>query len=179
MVHSALILNDREFLHTSVSQIEAILSSKVQGSLLLDEFFNPGLDFFILLRSLAGISGNWSQSAYSAATCFQANLIHGRRARGLPASIIHLGAVSGMGMVARMGTDMITHIRATTGSHILSERDVDRMFAEAILAGSPDAGRNPEIVTGCELVSTEGSDTVCLQRPIYWDYLDYHVHSGH
>ncbi|KAL4966565.1 type I polyketide synthase [Aspergillus stella-maris] len=199
IIHGALILDDREFLQTTAKSITSILGPKVLGSMLLDEFSpsTPGphsLSFFILLGSLAGISGNWSQSAYSAATCFQANLVHARRARGLPGSIVHLGAVSGVGAVARLGADMISHVRATTSSYVLSERDLDRMVAEAIVAGDPRAGaeRTAEIVTGCELVPTDEVDAGAasasggnkaaptdpsLQRPIYWGYLDYFVRS--
>ncbi|KAL2812785.1 hypothetical protein BDW59DRAFT_36663 [Aspergillus cavernicola] len=181
VVNGALVLEDSQFLHTTVDIIKRNMDVKVQGTLILDELSGPNvdLDFFIIFGSMTGIGGNWSQSAYSGATCFQANLIHGRRARGLVGSIIQMGVVNGIGIMARKGLDIIQHVRNTTGSYLLSERDVDRMFAEAIVAGRPDSRRNPEIINGLIPLRPVGNESLnWFEKPILWDFIEYCVNSG-
>ncbi|KAL4935944.1 hypothetical protein BDV06DRAFT_228348 [Aspergillus oleicola] len=176
VANGALVLADCEFVQTTVDIMQQNFAPKIQGSLVLDELSGPNVDleFFILFGSMTGIIGNWSQSAYSAATGFQAGLIHRRRARGLVGSIIHPGVISGVGYIARKGSSLAQHVRAATGSFLLSERDVEKLFAEAILAGSPQSGRNPELITGTPPINpAEHPDIVWYQNPITWDFVHY------
>ncbi|RDW70882.1 uncharacterized protein DSM5745_08393 [Aspergillus mulundensis] len=170
VVNGALNLEDSDFLQTSVDIIQRNMAPKVEGTLFLDELCGPtvNLDFFIVFGSLAGIFGNESQSAYAAAVCFQNNLIHRRRARGLVASIIHLGVVNGIGILARKGQNLIQHIQSTTGSYLLSERDVDRFFAEAIVAGRPESGRHPEVINGMMKRDPEDVELRWYRKPLLW-----------
>lgn len=89
VVNGAMTLTDNLFSELTLDDIHAIFKPKVEGSLLLDELYNDSnLDFFILFGSLVGTIGNWSQSAYSAATNFLTSLVHGRRQRNQVGSVI-------------------------------------------------------------------------------------------
>ncbi|KAI2322177.1 hypothetical protein LOZ01_004717 [Ophidiomyces ophidiicola] len=178
VVHGALVLAGCLFKDTTLELMQKTFAAKVQGSLLLDEISEniATLDFFVIIGSLTGIVGNWSQSAYSAATGFQTSLIQQRRARGRVGSIIHPGVISGVGYIARAGTSLAHYVRNATGSFLLSERDLDKMFAEAILAGPPDSGLNPEIITGTPSLNPEQhTNVVWYENPMTWDCIDYCV----
>ncbi|KAL6232126.1 hypothetical protein BDW75DRAFT_247403 [Aspergillus navahoensis] len=181
VVNGALNLEDGDFIHASVDVIKRNMAAKVDGTLLLDELSGPNvdLDFFIVFGSLAGIVGNGSQSAYSGAACFQSNLIRRRRARGLVGSIVHIGLVNGMGIMARKGRDLIQHVQNTTGSYLLSERDVDRFFAEAIVAGRPDSGRDPEVVNGLMPCDADNVEIGWYLKPMLWGYVNFCVRASH
>ena len=58
------------------------------------------LESFVLYGSASGFLGNYGQSAYSAANAGLTGLVHLRRAKGLPATIIHWGAWADGGMAA-------------------------------------------------------------------------------
>ncbi|QKX61835.1 uncharacterized protein TRUGW13939_08991 [Talaromyces rugulosus] len=181
VANGALVLEDCEFVKASLDAIERNVAPKVQGSILLDELSGPNvdLDFFILFGSMMGVTGNWSQSAYSAATCFQASLIHRRRARGLVGSIIHLGLVNGIGIIARKGAGHINYVKNTTGSYLLSERDVDKFFAEAIFAGHPQSGRNAELMNGTAMVDPDEYPEIgWFEKPLIWNMISYHAKSN-
>jgi acyl carrier protein len=176
VANGALVLSDCEFMQATVDILQQNFAPKVQGSLLLHELSGPNVDleFFILFGSMTGIIGNWSQSAYSAATGFQASLIHQRRAAGLVGSIIHPGVISGVGYIARKGSSLAQHVRNTTGSFLLSERDVEKLFAEAILAGHPQSGHDPELITGTPPINPDDHpDIVWYQNPMTWEFVDY------
>ncbi|KAL4755948.1 non-reducing polyketide synthase pyr2 [Aspergillus foveolatus] len=176
VANGALVLSDCEFMQATVDIMQENFGPKVQGSLFLHELSGPNVDleFFILFGSMTGIIGNWSQSAYSAATGFQASLIHQRRATGLVGSIIHPGVISGVGYIARKGSSLAQHVRNTTGSFLLSERDVEKLFAEAILAGHPQSGHDPELITGTPPINPDDHpDIVWYQNPMTWEFVDY------
>ena len=58
------------------------------------------LESFVFYGSAAGFLGNYGQSAYSAANAGLTGLVHLRRSKGLPATIIHWGAWADGGMAA-------------------------------------------------------------------------------
>lgn len=58
------------------------------------------LDFFVMLSSISGICGNGAQSNYAAGNTFLDGLAHYRKARGLAACSLDLGAIMGVGWMA-------------------------------------------------------------------------------
>ncbi|KJC40904.1 hypothetical protein UB31_26790, partial [Bradyrhizobium sp. LTSP849] len=60
---------------------------------------------FVLYGSAAGFLGNYGQSAYSAANAGLTGLVHLRRSKGLPATIVHWGAWADGGMAAAADTE--------------------------------------------------------------------------
>ncbi|KAL5336891.1 hypothetical protein BJX70DRAFT_389679 [Aspergillus crustosus] len=181
VVNGALSLEDHLFEDQTLDVLKATFAPKVCGSLLLDELCGSDvdLDFFILFGSITGVVGNFKQTAYSAATGFQTALIRGRRSRGLVGSIVHPGLISGVGYITRKGARWVEHVRKTTGSLLLSERDLDKLFAEAILAGHPESNRNPEIVIGIPLIDPEQNPEIFwYPNPLTWDFIDYSARAG-
>jgi acyl carrier protein len=85
----------------TVADYEMVVKPKVQGTWNLHHLFeNDALDFFVMLSSTAGIIGNASQAAYAASSTFQDSFALYRRSRGLAASTIDLGVITGIGYVA-------------------------------------------------------------------------------
>jgi hypothetical protein len=73
---------------------------KVQGSWNLHELLPSGMDFFIMLSSMAGIFGSRGQSNYAAGNTFQDELAHHRIALGEKATALDLGFFSSVGIMA-------------------------------------------------------------------------------
>lgn len=179
VVNGAMVITDSVFSELSLEGMQAMFKPKVEGSLLLDELYGQqsDLDFFILFGSMVGIIGNWSQSAYSAATGFLNSLVSQRRTqRNQVASLIHPAEVRGVGYVARMGRGLSDHMANTLGTNVVSERDLHELFAEAILAGPPNSGRNPEIIAGMSMADPSTQPNILwYTNPKTWDFVDYHV----
>ncbi|KAK2834879.1 hypothetical protein FQN49_006825 [Arthroderma sp. PD_2] len=180
VVNGAMILRDQMFMDSSLETINSQFRPKVDGSLLLEEIYgNKNLEFFILFGSAAAVIGNVGQSAYTAATNFMTNLVQGRRKRNLVGSIIHPGQIMGVGYVARMGKGLLQLMSTTVGEHIVSEHSLHELFAEAILAGHPQSGRNPEIIAGLSMESpAEKPDILWYRIPKAWPLVDYFMHSN-
>jgi NADP-dependent 3-hydroxy acid dehydrogenase YdfG len=78
------------------------LRPKVHATWNLHELLPRDMDHFVLFSSAAGIVGNASQAAYTAASSFQdAFAAYRREQLGLPAVSVDLGMVGGVGHVAR------------------------------------------------------------------------------
>ena len=89
------------------------------------------LDFFIMLSSLVGLSGNPSQAAYSAANVFLDAFADYRNRLGLPAVTLDLGRIIEIGFVAENEAAM----RATRDlwSRSIGREEVMAMIKSAIL----------------------------------------------
>lgn len=62
------------------------------------------------------------------------------------------------------------------GSRVVSERELHELFAEAILAGPPDSGRNPEIIAGMSTAnSVDQPNVLRYTNPKAWDFVQYHA----
>ncbi|KAK4240422.1 putative pks-nrps protein [Achaetomium macrosporum] len=151
--NAALVLSDKLFVDMSAEEMQVPFRAKVQGTKNLDALFShtgsfPPLDFFICFSSLGSVTGNAGQSNYHAANMFMAGLAAQRRAKGLAASVIHIGLVVDVGYVARAGRQTENHLRSRFYLP-LSEPDIHNMFAEAILASNPGSER-AEIICGME-----------------------------
>lgn len=81
-------------------QWEASLAPKVAGTKNLHEVLPANMDFFVVLSSIAGISGHKAQVNYTAACTFQDAFMHYRRSRGQAGFAIDVGVVSDAGFVS-------------------------------------------------------------------------------
>ncbi|KAI8200468.1 Lovastatin nonaketide synthase [Colletotrichum sp. SAR 10_76] len=101
----------------------------------MDTMVNPQtpLDFFIMFSSGATVGGNPGQSNYNAANAYLQALAQYRRAKGLVASTIHVGAVMGIGYLARTHFD--EQLLKVHDMGKLAEKDFHTLFAEAIVSG--------------------------------------------
>ncbi|KAL9121258.1 MAG: hypothetical protein Q9187_002183 [Circinaria calcarea] len=159
IAHGAMVLEDASFFDMSFETMEKVLRPKVQGCIHLNELFQEdSLDFFILFSSLAAISGNRGQSNYSAANMFLAATAFQRRSKGLAASVLHIGAVMGVGYVTREVGEIVFAAIHRAGFKWMSERGFHQCIAEAIRAGRPGPGLNPEIVTGLRIINTNDEE---------------------
>ena len=71
LIHSAGVIRDGFIAKKNPEEMAAVLSSKVYGTVHLDEALKKEkLDFFVLFSSMAGISGNVGQADYAYANCF-------------------------------------------------------------------------------------------------------------
>lgn len=177
-MNAAMVLRDQMLADMTLETIQSQFRPKVHGSILVEELYGAksDLDFFVLFGSAVGVNGNWGQSPYTAATNFMTSFIHGRRKRNLVGSIIHPSEIRGVGYFARKGKGLSHLMSSSQGTHILSEIDLHEMFAEAILAGRPDSGRNPVIIGGLTVQNpVERPDLIWYRSPKVSKMVDYCV----
>lgn len=150
--NGAMVLSDKTFVQTDARAVEEALQPKVHGSIHLDRLFadQQDLDFFIMLSSLGSVIGTPGQTNYHMANMFMAGLAEGRRRKGLAASVLDVGMVADIGYVTRQHPSVEKGLRRMYFLP-LAEQDVHFMFAEAIVAGRPDATRPPELITGLRI----------------------------
>lgn len=155
IMHGAMVLEDTAFSEMTHDTMIKVLNPKVLGTIHLNQLFGPDhpLDFFVFLSSLASASGNRGQSNYSAANMYMTATVAARRRAGLAASVVHIGAVMGVGYVSREVSETVFPAIRRAGFMWMEERGFHQCIAEAILAGRPGSGRNPEIVTGLRMVN--------------------------
>jgi hypothetical protein len=108
---------------------ETAVRPKVKGSWNIHNQLS-GLDFFVMLSSLVGVSGNPSQGNYAAGGTFQDALARHRTAQGLPAVTIDLGMVKSVGVVAE--TAGIAERLTRMGYKPLEEDEVLAIITSAI-----------------------------------------------
>ena len=160
VANGAMILEDQLFANMTVDTMRKVLGPKIDGSNNLDDiFFNDDLDFFVLFSSAAWVFGNVGQSNYSASNGYLNGLVRQRRSRGLAASAIDIGRVTGIGYIEAAGQavqDQLNKLKLAP----VSETDFRQTFAETILAGyAPQEG--PEdlgeavVTTGLRVVGDD------------------------
>lgn len=150
--NGCMVLSDRLFMDLDPKSLATVLGPKVETTLNLDEAFqdpDSPLDFFIMLSSLASVIGNAGQSNYNAANLFMSGLAQRRLARDQAASVLHIGLVSDLGYVARQARTVEERLRKLFFMP-LTEADVHHAFAEAIVSGKPDSGRQHELILGLQ-----------------------------
>ena len=153
VANAALIMRDGLFMESNATTMNEALGPKISGTFYLDELFaNIDLDFFILFSSLVYITGNIGQTSYAAGNGFMVSLAHQRRKRGQCASVMNLGGINGIGYITRTDHNILNRLDIM-GYGIMSELDYKYFFAEAVMAGPPDSGRDPEVSAGLKFVN--------------------------
>ncbi|KAH2023248.1 Nonribosomal peptide synthetase 14 [Aspergillus fumigatus] len=148
IANGAMVLDDKLFIDMPFESFQAAMKPKVQGSIYLEEVFSAdNLDFFLFFSSISVMTGQRTQANY-----FMVAMAERRRARGLPASVIDIGMVVGIGVIQRSQNDkgvsaMENSIRQMDYMPV-SETDLHHLLAEAILVGQRD--ESPELITGLE-----------------------------
>ncbi|KAI0402885.1 putative polyketide synthase [Xylaria palmicola] len=100
VVHSALQLNDKLFENAVYEDWEIITGPRVRGAWNLHELLPDDLDFFILLGSFLGDTGNAGQSIYASTAVFYDAFTQYRNARGQYTVCVALPVVLDVGYVA-------------------------------------------------------------------------------
>ncbi|KAI1297828.1 ketoacyl-synt-domain-containing protein [Xylaria venustula] len=99
-IQSSMVLKDAVFANMSHEDWEASTNPKTSGSWNLHRVLPEGLDFFVLLSSIAGIVGSAGQANYAAGNTYMDALAHYRNALGERAVALDLGAIVDHGVLA-------------------------------------------------------------------------------
>lgn len=175
----AMVLQDTLFLDLDMPRMEKVLKPKVNGAIYLDEIFqHQKLDFFIMLSSMAAVTGNPGQAAYAAANMFLAGLAAQRRARGVAGSTVNIGAIVGNGYVTRELTLAQQVALQKVGNMWMSEQDFYQIFAEAVVASPPRPGPNPEYCTGLRVYYADEDDKPKFANDPVFSHLMLHRNSS-
>ena len=180
VMNGAMILIDAMLVKNTHAEFEKSLRPKVDGTVFLDEIFgSDDLDFFIVFSSLAAVGGNIGQSAYAAANQFMCGLVANRRMRGLAGSAINMPgritpysqdnlALTALGIIGlgylNRSIETIEKLKKAAYNN-MSEWDFYQFLSEAIVAGRPDSGMNPEITAGLQR-----TDPKLVENPPLWAY---------
>lgn len=115
VVHAAVHLDDGLIANLSPERLQAVLRTKVDGIVNLDEATSDQpLDFFVAYSSATTLVGSPGQAAYVAANGFLEGFMRRRRGLGKPALAIGWGAISDVGIIAR-DKQLGQRLRRTTG----------------------------------------------------------------
>ncbi|ROW03680.1 hypothetical protein VMCG_05341 [Cytospora schulzeri] len=148
IVNGAMVLDDRVFAKMDNNTWERVMRPKTVGSKNLDAVFDDEkLEFFIMTSSFAAPGGHAGQSNYAAANMYMNGLAVNRRRRGLAGSVLNIGVIYGLGLLAREKQGIYTGLEKE-GYPPISERDIHHMFLEAIVAGRPVPGQIMDLTTG-------------------------------
>lgn len=166
VANGAMVLEDVAIAEMTVEKFQKVIGPKVQGSVNLDQLLGKTcLDFFILFSSVAAVVGNRGQSSYSAANAFMCSLAARRRAQGLAASVIHIGAIVGTGYLTReVGQGVQDYLRKA-GYLWMSESDFHQVFAEGVLASAPTSGVSHEVMSGLNMEDDAKTTAVWYNNP--------------
>lgn len=163
IVNGAMVLDDRVFAQMDIETWTRVMRPKALGSSNLDKVFHEkNLEFFIMTSSFAAIGGHAGQSNYAAANMFMNGLAVNRRQRGLAGSVLNIGVIYGIGLLAREERQQVYHSLEREGYPPISERDIHHMFLEAIVAGRPVPGQIIDLTTGL------GRYRVNDPNPLHW-----------
>ena len=164
-----MVLQDTPTRDMSFETLQKVLRPKVEGSKYLDELFSQStLDFFVFFSSMTAVIGNIGQANYTAANAYMCALARQRRERGQPASVINIGVIIGAGYVTREVTHADQKNLRKGGYMWMSEPVFHQIFAEAVLAGRPGSGCEPEISTGLRRIdSGEASQPIWYSNPVF------------
>lgn len=157
-----LVLQDVMFKNMDLSMLEMVLAPKVEGARLLSErLSDPSqpLDFFVMFSSFVMVSGNPGQAAYSAANAYTHALAQNRRARGMAGSTIDIGAVFGVGFIARAGREHEYDVVKFIFDEV-NEWELHALFAEAVVTGRNKQLADVEVITGMPYMDPANHDRI-------------------
>jgi hypothetical protein len=129
VLHMAMVLDDHPFLDMAHDDWRRPLGPKVKGTWNLHNALsetNTPLDFFVIFGSVSGSFGIAHQANYAAANTFQDSFVSYRHSKGLPASVLNIGAMAGVGYVSE--NKGVEEYFRSAGMPFLSEGD----FFEAL-----------------------------------------------
>lgn len=156
----------------SLSQLTAeVLQSRLHPVLkelqLLDELHETQpLDFWVLIGSISGALGHADQALTAAMSERMATLVRQRRSRGRPASLVHLGEISGIDIPA-------DGARPWWGPTAVTQRDIDEVLSEAVLCGGPNSfARSAEFIVGLRHQSLQ-TGRMAGPVPKLWPFYSY------
>ncbi|KAH0427108.1 polyketide synthase [Colletotrichum camelliae] len=123
VLQMSMVLRDSAVLHMTYDEWRTCIEPKIQGTENLHmALAQSPLDFFVLFSSIGGLVGNIGQANYNAANTYLDAFVRYRHNLGLPASVIDIGIMGGIGTIASTG-NMQDRARASA-YHVLCEEDL-------------------------------------------------------
>lgn len=157
VANGANVLNDMAFEDMTFDDMNKVLTPKVEGTLILDQiFYDEPLEFFIGFSSISIVLGRSGQSNYDTANIYMLGVASQRRARGLNASVIDIGPVAGVGLMAHDVSENVMNLLVSHGYRKMSGRDFLVTFTNGVLVGRVDSGEPEEIITGLTVHPKKG-----------------------
>ena len=152
VIHGAMALRDALFEKITFTDWELNIKPRVQGAWNLHHCLTAAttdLDFFLSLASISGCIGVPGQSAYAASNTFLDAFTSYRRDLGLPASVIDIGIVEGVGYIAE-NQDRNADISLATHDRI-TEAELLALVKAAIVGPATHHQHNPQTLTGLKI----------------------------
>ena len=132
---------------------------KVEGTWNLHKATSSAkLDFFLLFSSICGLVGQWGQANYNAANSFLDAFVNYRHGQNLPASVVDIGFMRGVGMAVENAA-LVQKLKSG-GYHFLAEHDLLDALTIAIAHSRPGKDRfmnKSQLVLGLRSVKPIGS----------------------
>lgn len=144
IVTGAMVLDDTILERMTYSQWQTAIRPKVNGTWNLHKTLGADVDFFIMLSSLVGTTGNASQANYAAGNSFQDALARHRTHLGKPAVSLALGVVANVGYVAKADQAIGDRTIAFLGGASIGSAQILGLVENAIrhpLRADPDSAQ--------------------------------------
>ncbi|GIJ99437.1 type I iterative polyketide synthase [Aspergillus viridinutans] len=126
-VQASMVVSDAHFEGISFESWKASTTPKVQGSWNLHELLPRGMNFFVLMSSVAGIYGARGASGYAAGNTFEDGLARYRIALGEKAVSFDLGMFLSVG-VLKDNLALREKMLASTVFHQITESDLHALL---------------------------------------------------
>lgn len=115
---------------------------------LTDLLSDRTLDFFVMLSSVGGLRGTHGQTPYASTSTFLDGYAHHLRGQGLPASVIDIGVVSGIGYVSYQSEDIQRRIMSSHAGFHLNEQNVISLIDAAMRKNLGTDGKQVQCASG-------------------------------
>ncbi|KAG6359882.1 hypothetical protein INS49_010935 [Diaporthe citri] len=136
VIQMSMVLRDDAISRMSYTQWRECVDPKVEGTINLHKaLLHEDLDFFLLFSSMSGVTGQIGQANYNAANVYLDSFVRYRHHLGLSASVIDIGVMGGVGVVAQ--TDNMELRAKAAGYYVLSEQDLLDSLTASIIHSQP------------------------------------------
>ncbi|KGO38831.1 Acyl transferase/acyl hydrolase/lysophospholipase [Penicillium expansum] len=144
VIHLAMVLKDSPIANMAHSDWLAANAPKVTGAWNIHEAFKEGnaLDFFVLASSVITVVEQPGQGNYSAANTYLEAFCQWRRSLSLPASVLNICPIDGVGFVAE--NQLARKNMKAQGLYFLGESELLDFMELSILTSRPIAVTRPE-----------------------------------
>ena len=135
VLHLSMQLRDASISDMTYDDWRAVLSPKVDGTWNLHRNLGDSLEFFVMTSSLSTVLYQPGQSNYNAANTFMESFCQYRHSLGLPASVLNVCPIEGVGYVAENSGARRT--LKSQGHWFLDERALLEFLELAIRISNP------------------------------------------
>lgn len=156
VLQMSMVLRDQSFERMTFTEWTEAVAPKVQGTWNLHQATKAlDLRFFVLFSSLSGVVGQPGQANYASANTFLDAMARYRAGMGLAASVVDIGAVEDIGVIAR-SEGLMDRMKAS-GFKKISERELLDAIALAMSQPQPPLVAPQAFVLGLGSDSSLGS----------------------